>query len=117
MLKEINITLIIIHSILCGHTIESTILNMLWQVELITMVYYLYGYNNKIKIINYSIFYIFNCTTIIIVINGRRDRVLGNKNNTVIHDKAELERYERVRRREKIIRPGGRAKEFREYDL
>lgn len=53
MLKEINITLIIIHSILCGHTIESTILNMLWQVELITMVYYLYGYNNKIKIINY----------------------------------------------------------------
>ena len=43
--------------------------------------------------------------------------VTGNNYNTVICDKAELERYERVQGTKKITPPGGRTKDVRESNL
>ena len=47
-----------------------SILNIFWHFIMIIMVYHLYKYDKKVRIVNCSIFYIFNCTAIIIVVNG-----------------------------------------------
>lgn len=46
-----------------------SILNILWHFLLMSIVYYVYKNDKKIRIVNCSIFYIFNCSMIIIVSN------------------------------------------------
>lgn len=47
-----------------------SILNILWHFLLMMIVYYVYKNDKKIRIVNCSIFYIFNCSMIIILSNG-----------------------------------------------
>lgn len=46
-----------------------SILNILWHFLLMSIVYYVYKNDKKIRIVNCSIFYIFNCSMIIIISN------------------------------------------------
>ncbi|WP_455799619.1 ATP-binding protein [Clostridium butyricum] len=46
-----------------------SILNILWHFLLMSIVYYVYKNDKKIRIVKCSIFYIFNCSMIIIVSN------------------------------------------------
>lgn len=47
-----------------------SILNIVWHFLLMMVVYYFYKNDKKVRIVNCSIFYIFNCIMVIIIVNG-----------------------------------------------
>ncbi len=51
-------------------TESLSILNIFWHFIVMIMVYYLYDHDKKNRIINCSIFYIFNCIMVIMIVNG-----------------------------------------------
>ncbi|MBS5983675.1 MAG: HAMP domain-containing histidine kinase [Clostridium butyricum] len=51
-------------------TESLSILNIFWHFIVMIMVYYLYDHDKKKRIINCSIFYIFNCIMVIVIVNG-----------------------------------------------
>ncbi|MDU6038384.1 MAG: hypothetical protein E6Y83_08560 [Clostridium butyricum] len=65
-----SISMFVINYWLVKITESLSILNIFWHFIVMIMVYYLYEHDKKIRIINCSIFYIFNCTAIIMVVNG-----------------------------------------------
>lgn len=47
-----------------------SILNIFWHFLSMMIVYYVYKNDKQVRIVNCSIFYIFNCIMVIIIING-----------------------------------------------